>query len=105
MTVQGSKAYNPGWHLAHDLVNMIDVSLVVARCALQREESRGGHTRIDFDFSDNKVWRFRNSVASYSAEGELSVSYYEKYQMPENLKTLFEKPEEVAVVSESGGNI
>jgi succinate dehydrogenase / fumarate reductase flavoprotein subunit len=105
VVVQGSKAYNPGWHLAHDLVNMIDVSLVVARCALQREESRGGHTRIDFDFSDNAMWRFRNSVASYTAEGELSVGYYEKYQMPDNLKALFEKPEEVAVVSESGGNI
>jgi len=43
--VEGSRAFNPGWHLAHDLRNMLIISEVVARCALQRKESRGAHAR------------------------------------------------------------
>ena len=47
MTVQGDRPFNPGWHLALDLPNMLIVSECVARAALIREESRGGHTRED----------------------------------------------------------
>ena len=47
-TVEGDRQFNPGWHLALDLRNMLLVSECVARAALMREESRGGHTRDDF---------------------------------------------------------
>jgi succinate dehydrogenase / fumarate reductase flavoprotein subunit len=90
--VVGSRAYNPGWHLAHDLLNMIDVSEVVAKAALQREESRGGHTRLDFDFVDKKVWQYRNSLAKAS-EGGFDVTYYEKPAMPPELAALFDDGE------------
>jgi succinate dehydrogenase / fumarate reductase, flavoprotein subunit len=100
--VDGSRAYNPGWHLSHDIHNMILTSEVVARCALQRTESRGGHTRLDHPESDNATWRFKNSVVSLNADASLSVGTYDKYQMDEELRNLLDKPEEVSVVQTTG---
>jgi succinate dehydrogenase / fumarate reductase flavoprotein subunit len=57
----GGRRYNPGWHLALDLRNMVVVSECTARAALEREESRGGHTREDFPKMDPK-WRGVNLV-------------------------------------------
>ena len=48
LSVEGGRAFNPGWHLALDLRNMLLVSECVARAALLRQESRGGHTRDDY---------------------------------------------------------
>ena len=48
----GGRKYNPGWHLALDLRNMLVVSECTAKAALEREESRGGHTREDFPKMD-----------------------------------------------------
>lgn len=60
---EGGTIYNPGWHLALDLRNMLLVSESIARAALEREESRGGHTRDDFpDMSPE--WRKVNLVVS-----------------------------------------
>ncbi|HOW95638.1 MAG TPA: fumarate reductase/succinate dehydrogenase flavoprotein subunit, partial [Mycolicibacterium fallax] len=56
VTVQGGRVFNPGWHLAVDLRNMLLVSECVARAALARQESRGGHTRDDFPEMDAD-WR------------------------------------------------
>ena len=55
MTVEGHRQYNPGWHLAIDLRNMLLVSEAIAKAALAREESRGGHTRDDFPQTDPSV--------------------------------------------------
>ncbi|MFC7917637.1 fumarate reductase/succinate dehydrogenase flavoprotein subunit [Streptomyces sp. NPDC057386] len=54
--VEGHRQFNPGWHLALDLRNMLLVSECVARAALERTESRGGHTREDFPAMD-RAWR------------------------------------------------
>ena len=51
----GGRRYNPGWHLALDLRNMLVVSECTAKAALEREESRGGHTREDFPTMDPAV--------------------------------------------------
>jgi succinate dehydrogenase / fumarate reductase flavoprotein subunit len=48
VAVEGHRQFNPGWHLALDLRNMLLVSECVARAALERQESRGGHTRDDY---------------------------------------------------------
>jgi succinate dehydrogenase / fumarate reductase flavoprotein subunit len=54
--VEGSRLFNPGWHLARDLKSMLTVSEAVARSALAREESRGAHSRIDYPTLDEQGW-------------------------------------------------
>jgi succinate dehydrogenase / fumarate reductase flavoprotein subunit len=63
----GGRRYNPGWHLALDLRNMVVVSECTARAALEREESRGGHTREDFPKMDPK-WRTVNLVCALDGD-------------------------------------
>ena len=55
LSVEGHRQYNPGWHLALDLPHMLVVSECIARAALERQESRGGHTRDDFPATDAGV--------------------------------------------------
>ncbi|WP_430332968.1 fumarate reductase/succinate dehydrogenase flavoprotein subunit [Rhodococcus sp. ACT016] len=63
VTVEGHRQFNPGWHLALDLRNMVLVSECVARAALMRTESRGGHTRDDYPNMDPQ-WRSTLLVCS-----------------------------------------
>jgi succinate dehydrogenase / fumarate reductase flavoprotein subunit len=65
----GGRRFNPGWHLALDLRNMLIVSECTARAALEREESRGGHTREDFPKMDDK-WRQVNLVCALNRTGD-----------------------------------
>ncbi|MFE0156130.1 fumarate reductase/succinate dehydrogenase flavoprotein subunit [Nonomuraea sp. NPDC059007] len=75
----GSRIYNPGWHLALDLRNMLLVSECVARAALLRQESRGGHTRDDFP-GMNPEWR-RKLLVCATPDGA-AVTVEEKVQPP-----------------------
>ena len=68
VTVEGGRIFNPGWHLAIDMRNMLLVSECVAKAALQRTESRGGHTRDDFPQMDAK-WRNTLLVCRTVADG------------------------------------
>src|SRR5665647_1589363 len=68
VSVEGHRQFNPGWHLALDLRNMLTVSTCVALAALEREESRGGHTREDFP-GMNPNWRGVNLICSLDGEG------------------------------------
>jgi succinate dehydrogenase / fumarate reductase flavoprotein subunit len=54
--VEGSRLFNPGWHLSRDLKSMLTVSEAVTRSAMARKESRGAHSRIDFPKLDEQVW-------------------------------------------------
>ncbi|MEU1968812.1 fumarate reductase/succinate dehydrogenase flavoprotein subunit [Micromonospora sediminicola] len=63
----GGRRYNPGWHLALDLRNMLVVSECTAKAALERQESRGGHTREDYPAMDPK-WRRVNLVCSLDGD-------------------------------------
>ncbi|HEY1526604.1 MAG TPA: FAD-binding protein, partial [Candidatus Angelobacter sp.] len=54
--VEGSRLFNPGWHLSRDLKSMLTVSEAVTRSALARKESRGAHSRIDYPSADEQVW-------------------------------------------------
>jgi succinate dehydrogenase / fumarate reductase flavoprotein subunit len=65
----GGRRFNPGWHLALDLRNMLAVAECMARAALTREESRGGHTRDDFP-AMSPEWRQVNLVCSENAAGD-----------------------------------
>ena len=66
--VGGNIQYNPGWHLALDLTNMLDISEVVTRAAMQRTESRGAHTREDYPETDS-AWGGFNLVARQTESG------------------------------------
>jgi succinate dehydrogenase / fumarate reductase, flavoprotein subunit len=65
----GGRAYNPGWHLALDLRNMLVVAECVAQAALERQESRGGHTRDDYP-GMSPEWRKVNLICSVDTTGE-----------------------------------
>ncbi|MEW1751242.1 fumarate reductase/succinate dehydrogenase flavoprotein subunit [Streptomyces angustmyceticus] len=101
--VEGHRQYNPGWHLALDLRNMLLVSECVARAALEREESRGGHTRDDHPAMD-RTWRNINLVceladpqgdarAADAALGQIRLSRRETPPIRRDLLELFEKDE------------
>jgi succinate dehydrogenase / fumarate reductase flavoprotein subunit len=91
MKVEGHRQYNPGWHLAIDLRNMLIVSECIAKAALAREESRGGHTRDDFP-GPNAEWGTKNLVVNLNAAGT-GVDLHEKPLpvMPDELKKHFEE--------------
>jgi succinate dehydrogenase / fumarate reductase, flavoprotein subunit len=61
MRVEGSRLFNPGWHLARDLQCMLTISEAVTRSALARRESRGAHSRIDYPNLD-AAWGKKNNV-------------------------------------------
>jgi succinate dehydrogenase / fumarate reductase flavoprotein subunit len=90
MTVDGHRQYNPGWHLAIDLRNMLLVSECIAKAALAREESRGGHTRDDFPQPD-PGWGAKNLVLTLDRAGD-GVDLAEKPlpEMPDDLKRFFD---------------
>src|SRR3954451_6028649 len=93
LAVEGHRQYNPGWHLAIDLTNMLVVSECIAKAALEREESRGGHTRDDFPGADDR-WGQVNLVLTL-AGGDFAAPVELKRQalpvMPEELQSLFEE--------------
>src|SRR5436305_1628284 len=65
--VEGSRMFNPGWHMAKDLKSMLRVSEAVTRSALVRTESRGAHSRIDYQNYD-PVWEKQNNVIKRDGE-------------------------------------
>jgi len=84
--VKGSRVYNPGWHLALDLLTMLTVSEAVAISALARQESRGGHTRDDFPKPDPE-WGKKNVVIR-RRDGELSLLTEPLPEVPAELRRL-----------------
>ncbi|NUR97367.1 MAG: fumarate reductase/succinate dehydrogenase flavoprotein subunit [Kribbellaceae bacterium] len=92
MTVEGHRQFNPGWHLALDLRNMLTVSECVAKAALQRQESRGGHTRDDYP-AMSPEWRKKLLVCALDADGGVSVTEEEQIPMRADLLELFELDE------------
>jgi succinate dehydrogenase / fumarate reductase flavoprotein subunit len=91
MTVEGHRQYNPGWHLSIDLKNMLLVSECIAKAALARQESRGGHTRDDFPGPDPE-WGSKNLVLRLDSTGTgVDLSEQPLPVMPDELKKFFEE--------------
>ena len=86
----GSRIYNPGWHQALELGAMIDVSRMCALAALEREESRGGHTRDDFPIPDHSHWGKVNSVISLSRDGSMKIEHRSYPPIDEEFKALLD---------------
>src|SRR6185369_3818838 len=90
VSVTGNREYNPGWHTALDLQNLITVSEIVARAALERKESRGGHFRDDFPEKDPAYGKF-NILVKRGSNGEMQVIREPIPEMPDNLKRIIEE--------------
>jgi len=92
--VEGHRQFNPGWHLALDLRNMLLVSEAIARAALQREESRGGHTREDFPTASMQ-WRRVNIICHLEGAGPGGIGLKQQQlpDMPVELLGLFARDE------------
>jgi succinate dehydrogenase / fumarate reductase, flavoprotein subunit len=91
ISVVGDKVFNPGWHLALDLDNMLIVAECIARSALIREESRGGHTRDDYPAMDAE-WRKVNLICRPDGEA-VAVEKQPLPVMPPELLSLFDRDE------------
>jgi succinate dehydrogenase / fumarate reductase flavoprotein subunit len=92
MVVGGHRQYNPGWHLALDLRNMLVVSEAIAKAALAREESRGGHTRDDYPLPSPE-WATRNLVVRLDETGAgVTLGEQPLPVMPDELKRYFDEP-------------
>ncbi|MFI8926189.1 fumarate reductase/succinate dehydrogenase flavoprotein subunit [Streptomyces sp. NPDC053474] len=108
--VEGHRQFNPGWHLALDLRNMLLVSECVARAALERTESRGGHTRDDHP-GMNREWRRVNLLcrlvdptgglaATDPVRGQIDLERVTTDPIRPDLLALFEKEELVKYLAE-----
>ncbi len=84
--VEGSRLFNPGWHLAWDLHSMLTVAEAVTRSALARRESRGAHSRIDYPGLDD-AWGKKHNVVVEKA-GTMTLVETPVLEMPDDLKQL-----------------
>ena len=90
VSVTGNREYNPGWHTALDLQNLLTVSEIVARAALERKESRGGHFRDDFPEKDPSYGKF-NIVIRRGSNGEMLVTREPIPEVREDLRKIIEE--------------
>jgi succinate dehydrogenase / fumarate reductase flavoprotein subunit len=90
VSVAGNREYNPGWHTALDLDNLLTVSEAIAKCAIARKESRGGHFRDDYPDKDPQFATF-NFVIKKAADGSMELSREAIPAMPEHLKAVIEE--------------
>ncbi|MGW6138335.1 fumarate reductase/succinate dehydrogenase flavoprotein subunit [Streptomyces sp. NPDC055140] len=108
--VEGHRQFNPGWHLSLDLRNMLLVSECIARAALERTESRGGHTREDHPTMDRR-WRRTNLLcrlvdptgglaATDPVRGQIDLVRDTTEPIRPDLLALFEKEELVKYLAE-----
>lgn len=86
--VEGSRLFNPGWHLARDLKAMLTVSEGVALSALERKESRGAHSRIDFPNYD-ATWGKQNNIISCE-RGEMKLKQLPTPEVPDDLRKIIQ---------------
>ena len=88
--VGGHREYNPGWHAALDLHNLLTVSEAITRSAIERRESRGGHFRDDFPSKDPNFGAF-NLVVRKGRDGRMEVSRAPIPDMPDELTAIIEE--------------
>jgi succinate dehydrogenase / fumarate reductase flavoprotein subunit len=87
--VDGGRVYNPGWHVALDLASLLTVAECTTLAALERKESRGGHTRDDHPYTDD-TWGKVNVVLRLR-DGAVQVSREPLPEMPAELRALFQE--------------
>ena len=88
--VAGNREYNPGWHTAQDLKNLLTVSEAITRSAIERKESRGGHFRDDYPEKLPAFAKF-NIVSYCNPGGEMKIRREPVNEMPAELKAIIEE--------------
>jgi succinate dehydrogenase / fumarate reductase flavoprotein subunit len=91
VSATGGSAYNPGWHLALDLRNILLIAECVAQAALERQESRGGHTRDDFP-QMSPEWRKVNLICTLDGD-QVRLTRQPMVPMRPDLLALFDRDE------------
>ena len=86
LKISGSRHYNPGWHYAIDVHSMLVVCEAIIRSAINREESRGGHTRLDFPETSEELENINTVVLQQNSR--MVCEYVTRSEMPEDLKKL-----------------
>jgi succinate dehydrogenase / fumarate reductase, flavoprotein subunit len=86
MRADGSRMFNPGWHLTRDLRSMVLISEAVTRSALARRESRGAHSRIDYPNFDD-TWGKQNNII-VKRGGQMTLEQRPVSEMPADLKEI-----------------
>jgi hypothetical protein len=86
----GDRTFNPGWNLSLDLRNLLVISQAVARSALERRESRGGHTRTDHPATDKGEWSKVNVVVRRTAKG-MEVTKEPLPAWPDEMRAIIEE--------------
>ncbi|GAA1120683.1 fumarate reductase/succinate dehydrogenase flavoprotein subunit [Nocardiopsis metallicus] len=99
LSAPGDRVYNPGWHLALALPNMLLVSEAVARAALERTESRGGHTRDDYP-EMSAEWRKVN-LSARAVDGRIELERRPVADIPEEMLALFDRDELAKYLTEA----
>ena len=90
VAVAGNREYNPGWHTALDLTNLLTVSEAVTRSALERKESRGAQFRDDYPAKDPAFGKI-NVLVKKDGDGTMKVSREPIPEMPAELKQVIEE--------------
>jgi succinate dehydrogenase / fumarate reductase flavoprotein subunit len=90
VAVFGHREYNPGWHTAIDLKNLMTVSEAITRSAIERKESRGGHFREDFPGKDAAAGKV-NVIVKQNSDGTMNVRCETIPDMPAELKQVIEE--------------
>jgi succinate dehydrogenase / fumarate reductase flavoprotein subunit len=88
--VTGHREYNSGWHTAIDLNNLLTVSEMVTKAALERKESRGAHFRDDYPDKDKQFGSF-NIIIRKGADGGMQIHRVQIPEMPQELKQIIEE--------------
>ena len=87
--VDGNRQYNNGWHTALDLRNLLMVSECIARCAIERKESRGGHFRDDYPAKSDEFAKV--NIITSKSDGEMKIRRDPIKEMPPELKQIIEE--------------
>jgi succinate dehydrogenase / fumarate reductase, flavoprotein subunit len=89
-SINGNREFNPGWHTALDLKNLLTVSEAITRAALERKESRGAQFREDYPEKDERFAKV-NTIISQAADGSMQVRLEPLPEMPDYLKQVIEE--------------
>jgi succinate dehydrogenase / fumarate reductase flavoprotein subunit len=88
--ITGNREYNPGWHTALDLKNLLTVSEAITRAALERKESRGAQFRQDYPDKDQRFAKV-NTIAAKTPDGSMQIRLEPLPEMPDYLRQVIEE--------------